>query len=102
MKIKKFWEKNEIMNLPSEETTEIIDQLQSTIQDLDEKKSEIFKMKNTLMNYQNKDLKKNDQIDDVVSNLEISLRSLSDSISKIDECLNLLRDYNESGRKYLY
>lgn len=102
MKIKKFWEKNEILNLSTEETSDIIEILQSAIEELDGKKQEIFSEKNKLMNFQNRDTKKNDQIDDAISNLELSLKSLSDSISKIDESLKLIKDYSENGRKYLY
>ena len=102
MKIKKFWEKNEIPNLISEETNQMVEILQSSIEMLDEKKQEIFSTKNKLMNFQNRGVKKNDQIDDAVSNFEMSIKSINDAISKLDEGLNLLKDYNENGRKYLY
>lgn len=102
MRIKKFWEKTEIENLSVEDTSEVIDILQQSIENLDERKKNIFEVKNKLMNYQNTGIKKNDQIDDVVSNLEMCVKSIDDAMSKIDVSLKLMRDYSESGRKYLY
>jgi hypothetical protein len=69
---------------------------------MDAKKEEIISLKNEFSNYRSKSKKSNDQIDDSVSNLEIIDSKISDTLSALDTVVNNLKDYNESGRKFLY
>ena len=57
---------------------------------------------NELNNYRTQSRTKNDQIDDSISNLQLVRGSFSDSIDKVDNVIISMKDYNKSGRNFLY
>ena len=57
---------------------------------------------NEFSNYKSDSGKTNDQIDDSISNLQLVRKNFEDIIDKLDNVVNNMTDYSESGRKYLY
>ena len=102
MKIRKFFEAEETVYISNDRIKEIIEQLSVISSTLDAKKEEIQSLTNELSNYRSKSKKSNDQIDDSVANLESIISKVKDVLSGLDTTSNNLKDYNESGRKYLY
>jgi hypothetical protein len=102
MKIRKFNEADDINDISSDRTNEIIEDLRKTIVFLEQKVENIDSYLNELGNFQNTEKSKNDQIDDAVSNLQLVRSALKDSITNLDNSTISLEDYNKSGRKYLY
>jgi uncharacterized coiled-coil DUF342 family protein len=102
MKIRKFFESDETVDISNDRITEIINQISEIASTMDAKKEEIISLKNEFSNYRSKSKKSNDQIDDSVSNLEIVDSKISDTLSALDTVFKNLKDYNESGRKFLY
>jgi chromosome segregation ATPase len=102
MKIRKFYEADEVMDISNDRITEILSQLSNMSSDLDKKKEEIISLTNEMSNYRSKSKKSNDQIDDSVADMETIDSKLGDIISSIDTISNNLKSYNESGRQYLY
>jgi hypothetical protein len=101
MKIKKFNE-GEIQNLSSERTDEIIDTFVELSKTIEQKNEIIDSLINELNNYKVDSRTKNDQIDDSISNLQLVRGLFKDSIDKIDNVVVSIRDYQKSGRNYLY
>jgi ABC-type transporter Mla subunit MlaD len=106
MRIRKFNEDidtpNEIIDISNDRISEILIELQTMVEDFDDKKEKISSINTELSNYRSKSRKSNDQIDDSVSNLEMIINNLSDVISLLDSVSSNLKDYDENGRKYLY
>jgi ABC-type transporter Mla subunit MlaD len=106
MRIRKFNEDidkpNEIIDISNDRVSEILTDVQTIIENFDDKKEKISSINTELSNYRSKSRKSNDQIDDSVSNLEIILSNISDVISLLDSVSTNLKDYDENGRKYLY
>jgi chromosome segregation ATPase len=102
MKIRKFFEAEENVDISNDRVKEIIEKLISCSQTLDSKKDEMSSLHNELSNYKSKSAKSNDQIDDSVANLEFVDSKLKDILNHIDTIVNDLKDYDSSGRKYLY
>lgn len=101
MKIKRFNESEEV-DISTERTGEIIEDLKSMISSFDDDVKKVELYLNELNNYKSNSKKGNDQIDDSISALQIIRRDLDNSIEKIDTIINNLIDYNDEGRKYLY
>lgn len=102
MKIRKFYEAEETVDISNERVKELIDQLSSINTLIDSKKTELMSILSELSNFRSKSTKSNDQIDDSVSNLETIETKISDISTSLDTVVNNLKDYNDSGRKYLY
>jgi methyl-accepting chemotaxis protein len=101
MKIKKFNE-NEIQNISSERVDEITESLTELSKQIEQKNEMIDSLINELNNYQTQSRTKNDQIDDSISNLQLVRGLFSDSIDKVDNVVISMKDYNKSGRNFLY
>jgi ABC-type transporter Mla subunit MlaD len=102
MRIRKFNEGENTNEIAPERLIEIIEELSAIVSDLDAKKSKIESIYNDLSNFKGKSTKSNDQIDDSVSNLQLSKSGIDECIDKIDSAVNSLKNYEEKGRQYLY
>jgi len=102
MKIRKFNEAEEALNISNERVDEIINELSSIASEVDAKAKLINTLSNELENYRSKSKKANNQIDDASLNIEAVKTKLDESTTLIDNIIGLLKDYNEKGSKYLY
>jgi len=102
MKILKFNEADESNKIADDSLQIILDKLSKITSDLDSNKKEITSITNTLSNFKSKSKSSNTQIDDSCSNLETIDVKISDILNLLDTVFNNLKDYNESGEKYLY
>lgn len=102
MKIRKFFEQDENVDISNVRIKEILDTITSISSDFDKNKEVIISLTNELSNYRSKSKTSNDQIDDSVSNLEQINGDISKVLSSLDTIAKNLKDYDESGRKYLY
>ena len=101
MKIRRFLE-SEGMDISPDRVTDILEILSSMVADVNQKIETVDSFINELNNFKSDSKSNNDQIDDSVSNLELLRGHLKDSIDKMDNTISSMRDYNQSGRKYLY
>jgi ABC-type transporter Mla subunit MlaD len=101
MRIKRFNEDDQV-DISSDRVNEIITELSEIVTMESEKSKSIESLLGELGNYKNLSKRGNDQIDDSISNLQVIKKNIDDNIDKIDSVVNNLKDYNESGRKYLY
>ncbi len=101
MKIRRFNE-DEQVDISSERTNEIIEQLRDFAALMEDKSKYTESLLNELNNYKSDSLKGNDQIDDSIAALQVIKKDVDDSKDKIDTIVNNLLDYNEGGRKYMY
>mgnify|MGYP006368280045 CR=1 FL=1 len=103
MRIMRFIESiDSSIDISNERVSEIIDKLSDISSAFDAKVIDVISIKDELSNYRSKSLKSNDQIDDSVSNLERINTRINDILSALDTAINSLKDYNASGRKFLY
>ncbi len=101
MKIRRFNE-DEQVDISSERTNEIIEQLRDFAALMEDKSKYTESLLNELNNYKSDSLKGNDQIDDSIAALQVIKKDVDDSKDKIDTIVNKFLDYNEGGRKYMY
>lgn len=102
MRIRKFNESEEQMDMSPDRVGEIIESMRNLSSSLDDKNKMIESYINELNNYKNKSKKSNDQIDDSISSLQIIKKDISNSLDKSDTVINNLLNYNDEGRNYLY
>ena len=106
MKIKKFNEnettlKNDSSNLSTDFADEIVKNLTELLTYIDEKNKTIDSFINELNKFKSKK-STNNQIDDSIANLQLIRGSFKDAVDKIDNVVNNMKDYNNSGIKDLY
>jgi len=102
MKIRRFNEAEESINISNERVGEIIKELSSLSSDIDSKAKMINGLLSELENYRSNSKKSNNQIDDASLSMDSVKSKLDESTSLIDNIINLLKDYNEGGEKFLY
>jgi ABC-type transporter Mla subunit MlaD len=102
MKIKKFNESFDSIDISGDRVNEIIEDLREIVANLEDKNKKVKSYTNELSNYKSSSKKGNDQIDDSISALEIVVKNNNESIDKIDTIINNLLNYNENGRDFLY
>lgn len=102
MKIKRFNEQQEIVEISTDRVSEMVSLLKQINSLLDNKSKDIHSMYNELMNFRSKSTTANNQIDDTYLNLEGIVHSLEEITSKIDTVVESLDDYIENGPRYLY
>jgi chromosome segregation ATPase len=102
MRILKFNESEELVDISSERIEEITKELKELISIIDDKENMIYQLYSELNGYKGKSKKDNDQVDDSISNLQLAKGSISDCKDKIDSVILNLKDYNDNGRKFLY
>lgn len=99
--LRKFNEGEQI-DITADRVNEINEQLEDFSSTIQEKLKLIDSLINELNNYKNDSNKGNDQIDDSIIALQVIKKDIEDCNDKIDTVVNNLKDYNDSGRKYLY
>lgn len=99
--LKRFNEKKEILELSPERLDEINKSLVEFSSELNSKIELIESYLNELENYSSGN-DENDQIDESILNLQIVKKSLEESLDKIDNTSNKLKDYGDKGRQYLF
>jgi len=102
MKIRKFNENADIIEISNEKVNSIIDDLSNIMSSVNKNKISIETISNDLSGYRSSSKKANDQIDDTVSDLEVIKTKVNDMIGLIENAVKNLKDYNQNGRKYLY
>lgn len=102
MKIRRFNEDVEQLDISPERVGEIIEDLRDFVSTIEDKNKIVESYINELNNYKNRSKKGNDQIDDSIAALQVVKKDLDDSLDKVDTIINNLMDYNDEGRKYLY
>ena len=102
MKIRKFNEAEEVLNISNERVDEIMGELSSISSEIDAKSKIINGLLNELENYKTKSKKANNQLDDASLNINSVKIKLDESTTLIDNIIGLLKDYNTNGSKYLY
>jgi t-SNARE complex subunit (syntaxin) len=101
MRIKRFLEAN-VEDISPEKVNDIIDLLSKMAKEFEYNREVLDKVVKDLENFKSDSSESNDQIDDSVINLDASKVKLQDMLSSIDSVVLNLKDYNESGRKFLY
>jgi len=99
MRIRKVFEDEQ---MSTESVQDIIDKITSMSSDINKNLEEISSIKNSLSNFKSKNRKSNNQIDDSISNIEISDSKMKDTLDLLDTIVSNLKDYIESGERYLY
>ena len=102
MKIKKFNESEEQLNISNERVNEIINELSSMASEIDANLKDFTSLFSELENYRTTSKKSNNQIDDASISIDSIKTKLSESTILVDSVIGLLKDYNENGSKYLY
>ena len=103
MKIKRFNEDLEDMSstISLDRVNEISNNIKDVIDYLSEKKEFLIDIINEFDNYKTKK-KSNNQIDDAISNLQLSKSNVSDTIDNLDSVINDLKSYSDNGEEFLY
>ncbi len=102
MRIKRFNEANEQVDISSDRVDEILTELKEMAAALDDKNKLVESLENELDNYKSDSQKGNDQIDDSLFALQVIKKNITDSLDKIDTVVKNLQSYDDEGRKYLY
>jgi uncharacterized phage infection (PIP) family protein YhgE len=102
MRIKRFNEATEQVDISSERIDELMSELKETISTIDSKNKFIESIENELNDYKSDSQRGNDQIDDSIFALQVIKKNLSDSLDKFDTIISNLQSYDDEGRKYLY
>lgn len=101
MKIKRFNE-SEQLDISTERVGEIVESVKEMMAFIDDKNDFLESLLNELNNYKNESSKGNDQIDDSIASLQVAKKDVDNILDKLDNVVSNLKDYNDSGRKYLY
>ena len=101
MKIKRFNE-SEQLDISTERIVEIVESVKEMMAFIDDKSDFLESLLNELNNYKNESSKGNDQIDDSIASLQVAKKDVDNILDKLDNVVSNLKDYNDSGRKYLY
>ena len=101
MKIKRFNE-SEQLDISTERIVEIVVIVKEMMDFIDDKSDFLESLLNELNNYKNESSKGNDQIDDSIASLQVAKKDVDNILDKLDNVVSNLKDYNDSGRKYLY
>lgn len=101
MKIKRFNE-SEQLDISIERIGEIVESVKEMMDFIDDKSDFLESLLNELNNYKNESTKGNDQIDDSIASLQVAKKDVDNILDKLDNVVSNLKDYNDSGRKYLY
>jgi methyl-accepting chemotaxis protein len=102
MRIKRFNEATQEVDISSDRIDEILIELKETAAAIEDKNKLIESLENELDNYKSDSQKGNDQIDDSIFALQVIKKNITDSLDKIDTVVKNLQSYDDEGRKYLY
>jgi ABC-type transporter Mla subunit MlaD len=93
---------SEQVDISTERTSEIIEELKELVSTLSDRKKLVDSLISELDTYKNKSDKGNDQIDDTIATLQMVSKDLESVSGNVDNALGNLENYEEEGRKYLY
>lgn len=99
--LKRFNEGKEVLDLSPERLDEISKSLVEFSSEISSKIELIDSFINELENYTTGE-DKNDQIDESILNLQIVRKNLGESLDKVDNTSNQLKDYGDNGRQFLF
>jgi chromosome segregation ATPase len=102
MRIKKFYEAQEQILLSNETLNEMIDKIKEVSDSFDKNKKILNSLGETLSNFETNSKNSNSQLDDASLNLKTIQSKISDLMSLLDSTNNQLKDYYESGEKFIY
>jgi uncharacterized coiled-coil DUF342 family protein len=102
MRIKKFLEQEEVVEISNERVDEIISTMQVMNSSIEDHSKKLQSIANELMNFRSKSTTANNQIDDSNLTLEEIVSNLDDIASKLDAVVTALEDYKENGPRFLY
>lgn len=102
MKIKRFNEAQEELDIATERVGEIIDNLKDSLSQIEDKNKLVESLISEFEKYKSNSTKGNDQIDDSLAALQVVKKNLDEATDKLDTVISNLVDYNDEGRKYLY
>jgi methyl-accepting chemotaxis protein len=102
MRIKRFNESTEQVDISPERVEEITKELKEITSILDDKIKTIESLSNEFDGYKNNSQRGNDQIDDSLFALQVIKKNMTESLDKIDTVVGNLQNYSDEGRKYLY
>jgi hypothetical protein len=102
MKIKRFNEATEELDISTERVGEMIESLKDQLSATEDKNKLIDSLLSELENYKSKSQKGNDQIDDSIAALQVIKSNFTEASDKLDTIISNLMNYNDGGRKYLY
>ena len=102
MRIKRFNESTEQVDISPERVEEITKELKEITSILDDKIKTIESLSNEFDEYKNNSQRGNDQIDDSLFALQVIKKNMTESLDKIDTVVGNLQNYSDEGRKYLY
>lgn len=88
--------------LANDTLTEIIDEISQTIENFDSDKKTLISLSETLSNFLSSSKTANNQLDDAYLNLKTIETKISDIISLLDTTSKQLKDYYDSGEKFIY
>lgn len=106
MKIRRFYEAEsqspEQLQLSNETLDEMMDKLTEISQSFDSKTKEITTITDTLSNFLSSSKSTNNQIDDAHLNLETIKTKIKDILGLMDQVNSQLKDYYDSGERFIY
>jgi hypothetical protein len=100
--IRKFTEATEQLQLSNETLEEMMNKITRISEDMDSGKKSVSSIVETLSNFLSNSKSSNNQIDDAHLNLKTIETKISDMLGLLDQVNNQLKDYNDSGEKFIY
>jgi chromosome segregation ATPase len=100
--IRKFTEATEQLQLSNETLEEMMNKITQISEDMDSGKKTVSSIVETLSNFLSNSKSSNNQIDDAHLNLKTIETKISDMLGLLDQVNNQLKDYNDSGEKFIY
>ena len=100
--IRKFTEATEQLLLSNETLEGMMDKITQVSESMDSGKKTISSIIETLSNFLSNSKSSNNQIDDAHLNLKTIETKISDMLGLLDQVNNQLKDYNDSGEKFIY
>ena len=100
--IRKFTEATEQLQLSNETLEEMMDKIEEISENMDSGKKTISSIVETLSNFLSNSKSSNNQIDDAHLNLKTIETKISDMLGLLDQVNSQLKDYNDSGEKFIY
>lgn len=102
MRIKRFNEQEESIEISTDRVEEILQEVRSTMVTLDKARERATSLSNELSNFRSGSRTANNQVDDASINLDLASTRLSEAERILDDVAKSLDDYKEKGPRYLY
>ena len=102
MKIKRFNEELDPIEMDDERVMEIIEELEDFLSINKDKQTYTQSLLDELSRYKNPSNKGSDQIDDTLISLQVIKKNLDEIVDKLDTSIQNLQSYIDDDRKYLF